>query len=111
MSDTPDMETVIADALAFEQCKANNPRAEDPISGYYQFSQDQREFLTDQQRATARAVMNAITGTGPQQWGTRDRHGRVQRWEDEADAKQMAHGMAQELVTRRTGEWEKVDGW
>lgn len=111
MSETPDTETIIADALAFEECKRMNPKAEDAISGYYQFSPEQRAFLTDEQRPTARAVINALAGTGTQQWGTRERDGRVQRWDNEREAKEMAHGMAHRLVTRRTGEWTEVDGW
>lgn len=104
-------ETIVADALAFMRCKETNPKAEDPIFGYYQFSAEQRAFLTDEQRPKAREIMDALDGVGTQQWGTRDRDGRVQRWEDEREAKDMAHGMAQRLVTRRTGEWVAVDGW
>ncbi|WP_157884106.1 hypothetical protein [Arthrobacter alpinus] len=71
--DSPLLE-VIAEALAYENCKRVNPKADHPIMGYHTFHPDQREFLRDVQMSTARAVMAAIAATANVDWGVRWSH-------------------------------------
>lgn len=56
-----DLVDEIADILAYMRAKENNPKAADPIKGFLQFSEEQREFLKEQQRANAVMLLTAIT--------------------------------------------------
>lgn len=48
----------VADVLAYAEVKRSNPKADNWISGYRAFSEDQRQFLRDLQRTKATAIVN-----------------------------------------------------
>lgn len=55
-----EIEQRIADVLAHNRCRQNNPKADHPIWGYLTFSEDQREFLRGQQAQTVAELMPLI---------------------------------------------------
>lgn len=54
----------IADVLAYQQVRRNNPKADSKIWGYRAFSQDQRDFLTEQQKDNAKEILLTLEGLG-----------------------------------------------
>lgn len=63
----------------------------------------------DRYRQQSRAVLAAISEAGTVEWGSRDRSGEVESWDDERDAQMMARGHAHEFVSRVTFPWERAE--
>lgn len=58
----------LSDTLAYYGVRETNPKADDPISGYHQFSEEQREFLKARKREAAEEVQRIIRQTREQAW-------------------------------------------